>query len=175
MNDTTKYTVSIYSENTIGMLNRISGIFQRRHINVESINSSVSEIDNVSKWAIVVKTSEVQIKKIIGQIEKQVEVIRAYYHTDDEIFYQESSMIKLKTDLVFDNKVIQDKILVENLRIVNVNKEFMVLKKSGSSSEISKVYNFFRPFGIMQFVRSARIIISKEPMEISSLLIGSEE
>ena len=41
------YTVSIYTENNIGLLNRISAIFQRRHINIESINSSVSEIENV--------------------------------------------------------------------------------------------------------------------------------
>ena len=36
------YTVSVYTENNIGLLNRISAIFQRSHINIESLNISVS-------------------------------------------------------------------------------------------------------------------------------------
>ena len=62
------YTVSIYTENNIGLLNRISAIFQRRHINIESLNTSPSEIYNVSRFTIVVYMTEVGIKKIIGQI-----------------------------------------------------------------------------------------------------------
>ena len=78
------YTVSIYTENNIGLLNRISAIFQRRHINIERLNTSPSEIEGVSRFTIVVNMTEVNIKKIIGQIDKQVEVIKAFYHTDDE-------------------------------------------------------------------------------------------
>ena len=59
------FTVSIYTENNIGLLNRISAIFQRRHINIESINSSVSEIEEVTKFTIVVNLSENLMKKII--------------------------------------------------------------------------------------------------------------
>ena len=64
------YTVSVYTENNIGLLNRISAIFQRRHVNIESISSSVSEIVGVSRWTILISVTEKQIKKIIGQIEK---------------------------------------------------------------------------------------------------------
>ena len=95
------YTISIYTENNIGLLNRISAIFQRRHINIESINSSASEIEGVSKFTIVINMSETNIKKILGQIEKQVEVIKAYYHTDEDTIYQESCLFKIKSDLLF--------------------------------------------------------------------------
>ena len=74
------YTISIYTENNIGLLNRISAIFQRRHLNIESLNISVSEIEGVSRFTILVNMTEESVKKIIGQIEKQVEVIKAYYH-----------------------------------------------------------------------------------------------
>ena len=78
------FTVSIYTENNIGLLNRISAIFQRRHINIESLNSSVSEIKGVYRFTIIVNVTEIQIKKIIGQIDKQIEVIKAYYHNEDD-------------------------------------------------------------------------------------------
>ena len=82
------YTISVYTENNIGLLNRISAIFQRRHINVESLNISPSEIEGVAKFTIAVKMTEESVKKIIGQIEKQVEVIKAYYHDEENTIYQ---------------------------------------------------------------------------------------
>ena len=94
------YTISVYTENNIGLLNRISAIFQRRHINIESLNTSPSEIQGVSKFTIVVNITEVNMKKIIGQIEKQVEVIKAYYHKLDEIIYQIACLFKIKSELI---------------------------------------------------------------------------
>ena len=102
-----KYTVSVYTENSVGLLNRISAIFQKRHINIESFNSSMTEIENVQRWTILVITSESLIKKIVGQINKQIEVIQAYYHTDEETIYQESCLFKIKSSLLFDDRKIQ--------------------------------------------------------------------
>jgi acetolactate synthase-1/3 small subunit len=164
------YTVSIYTENNIGLLNRISAIFQRRHINIESINSSVSEIENVSKWTIVVKLSEEQMKKIIGQIDKQVEVIKAFYHTEDETIYQESCIFKIKSHLLFDERQIQNIIKESNARIVTVNKDFFVIEKSGRKEEIDLLYRELSVFGIMQYTRSGRIAITKDEMKISTML-----
>ena len=165
-----QFTVSVYTENNIGLLNRISAIFQRRHINIESINSSVSEIENVSRLTLVVNLSEEQMKKIIGQIEKQVEVIKAYYHTEDEIIYQEFCIFKMKSSLLFDEREIQNIIKDSNAQIVTVNKEFFVIEKSGIKEEIELLYRELSVFGIMQYSRSGRIAVTKEEMQISKML-----
>ena len=170
MSENKLFTVSIYTENNIGLLNRISAIFQRRHINIESINSSISEIENVTKWIMVVELPEDQMKKIIGQIEKQIEVIKAFYHTEDETIYQESCIFKMKSDLLFDERQIQNIIKESNSRIVTVNKEFFVIEKSGRKEEIDLLHKELVVFGIMQFTRSGRIAVTKEPMEISKML-----
>ncbi|GGG33248.1 acetolactate synthase small subunit [Dokdonia pacifica] len=164
------YTVSIYTENNIGLLNRISAIFQRRHINVESLSASESEIDDVFRWTLVVQVTESQIKKIIGQIERQIEVIKAYYHTDEETIFTESALFKIKSDLLFEERKIQNIIKDSHARIVTVNKQFFVLEKSGMRSEIELLYRELKPFGIMQFVRSGRIAVTKSEMPISQLL-----
>ena len=148
------FTVSIYTENNIGLLNRISAIFQRRHINIESLNSSVSEIKGVYRFTIIVKVTELQIKKIIGQIDKQIEVIKAYYHNEDDTIYQESCLFKIKSSLLFDDRQIQNIIKDSNARIVTVNKEFFVLEKSGRRKEIDNLYDRLNEYGILQFVRS---------------------
>ena len=165
-----QFTVSVYTENNIGLLNRISAIFQRRHINIESINTSVSEIEGVSKFTIVINVTESQMKKIIGQIEKQVEVIKAYYHTEEETIYQESCLFKIKSDLLFDERQIQNIIKESNARIVTVNKAFFVLEKSGRKEEIELLYRELSVFGIMQFTRSGRVAVTKDEMKISKML-----
>lgn len=164
------YTISIYTENNIGSLNRISAIFQRRHINIESLSASESEIENVFRWTIVVQISEERVKKIIGQIERQVEVIKAYYHTDKETIFTESAMFKIKSELLFEDRQIQNIIKENNAIIVTVNRDFFVLEKSGRRSEIELLYRELHPFGIMQFVRSGRIAVTKTEMPISTLL-----
>ncbi|TWO33366.1 acetolactate synthase small subunit [Seonamhaeicola sediminis] len=163
-------TISVYTENNIGLLNRISAIFQRRHINIESLTTSQSEIENVNRFVIVVNITETQAKKIVGQIEKQVEVIKAYYHDDHETIYTESCMFKIKSNLLFDEPQIQNIIKESNTRIVTVNKEFFVLEKSGRRHEIEALRKELNVFGIMQFVRSGRIAVTKDEMKITELL-----
>jgi len=165
-----QFTVSVYTENNIGLLNRISAIFQRRHINIESLNTSVSEIEGVSRFTIVINVTESQMKKVIGQIEKQVEVIKAFYHTEEETIYQESCLFKIKSDLLFDERQIQNIIKESNAIIVTVNKEFFVLEKSGRREEIELLYRELSVFGIMQFTRSGRIAVTKDEMKISTML-----
>ena len=164
------FTISVYSENNVGLLNRISGIFLKRHINIESLNVSKSEIKDVSKFTIVIYTTEDWTRNIVGQIEKQIEVIKAFYHTDDETIYQESALFKISSHLLFDERQIQNIIKESNSQIVTVSREFFVLAKTGKRSEIDEMYQELLPYGIMQFVRSGRIAVSKAEMQISALL-----
>ncbi|AOR27044.1 MAG: acetolactate synthase small subunit [Bacteroidetes bacterium] len=165
-----QYTISVYTENNIGLLNRISAIFQRRHINIESMNISVSEIEAVSRFTILVNMTEVNVRKIIGQIEKQIEVIKAFYHTDEETIYLESCMFKIKSELLFEERQIQNIIKESDARIVTVNRDFFVLEKSGRRHEIEMLHRELSAFGIMQFVRSGRIAVTKDEMKITEML-----
>ncbi|WP_072763601.1 acetolactate synthase small subunit [Arenibacter nanhaiticus] len=164
------FTISVYSENNVGLLNRISGIFLKRHINIESLNVSKSEIENVSKFTIVVYTTPEWVHNIVGQIEKQIEVIKAFSHSDEETIYQESALFKIASSLLFDERNIQNIIKESNAQIVTVSRDFFVLSKSGRRSEIEEMYEQLKPFGIMQFVRSGRIAVSKAEMQISKLI-----
>lgn len=173
MNEDIKtFTISIYTENNIGLLNRISAIFQRRHINIESLTTSQSEIEGVNRFVIVVNITESQARKIIGQFEKQVEVIKAYYHTDEETIYTESCMFKIKSSLLFDEPQIQNIIKESNTRIVTVNREFFVLEKLGRRHEIESLRRDLNVFGIMQFVRAGRIAVTKDEMKITEMLMA---
>jgi len=164
------YTVSIYTENNIGLLSRIAAIFLKRHFNIESITASKSEVNEVMRFIIVVEITEEQVKKIIGQIEKQIEVIRAYYHTDEELIFQETALYKVNSAEFVEDLTIQDFIKETNARIVTVTPKFFVIEKTGKRHEIDNLYDKLKPYGLMQFVRSGKIAVSKNEMPISSIL-----
>ena len=164
------FTVSIYTENNIGLLNRISAIVLKRHINIESLTTSPSEIKNIFRFVIVVKSTEFSIKRIIKQIEKQIEVIASFYHTDDQTIYLETALYKVKSKSLFDEKHIQKIIKNSQANIVTVSPNYFVIEKTGWRDDTEKLYKELKPYGLLQFVRSGRISVSKEPMNISNLL-----
>ena len=171
MNDLKQtFTVSIYTENNIGLLNRISAIFLKRHINIESLTTSQSEIDSIFRFVIVVNVSEFMIKSIIKQINKQIEVISSFYHTDKETIFLETALYKVKSKSLFDEKHIQKIIKNSQANMVTVSPNYFVIEKTGWREETEKLYKELEPYGLLQFVRSGRISVSKEPMNISNIL-----
>jgi len=164
------YTISIYTENNLGLLNRVSSIFLKRHINIESLTTSQSEIENVNRFVIVAAMSAHQAYKIVGQLEKQIEVIKAYAHTDEETIYQETALFKVASDSLFDERQIQNIIKESHANIVTVSREFFVIEKTGRRHETEQLYQDLKPYKLMQFVRSGRISVTKEPMNISEML-----
>lgn len=170
MSEITRYTISIYTENNVGLLNRVSAIFLKRHINIVSFSTSQSEIPDVFRFVIVVKVTEEKVKKLVQQIEKQVDVIKAYYHTDEETIFQESALYKVKSSYLFEERQIQNIIKNSHANIVTVSPEFFVIEKTGFRQETEKLREDLAPYGLMQFVRSGRISVTKAPMDISEIL-----
>ncbi len=164
------YTISVYTENNVGLLNRVSSIFLKRHINIESLTTSQSEIENINRFVIVASMNKDQASKIVGQLEKQIEVIKAYAHTDEETIYQESALFKVASDSLFDERQIQNIIKASHANIVTVSREFFVIEKTGRRHETEQLYQDLKPYKLLQFVRSGRISVTKEPMNISEML-----
>jgi len=169
MEDKQIYTISIYTEHNIGILNRLSAIFLKRHINIESMTVSKSEIENVHRFTFVVKMTENNIRKIIGQLQKQIEVIKAYYHTEDEIIYHETALFKISAQHLYDEKI-QDKLKFRRAHIIAITENYFVIEASGLKKDIDRMYNKLKPYGLLQFVRSGRIAISRPKMAITELL-----
>jgi len=169
MEENQNFTFSIYTENNVGILNRISAIFLKRHINIESMAVSKSEIDNVHRFTFVVNITETQARKLVGQLEKQIEVIRAFYHTKDEIIYHETALFKISSKYLYDEQI-QDKLKFRRAHIIAISERYFVIEASGMKEDIDNMYDKLKPFGLLQFVRSGRIAITKPKMAISELL-----
>lgn len=169
MEEKQNFTVSVYTENNVGILNRLSAIFLKRHINIESMTVSKSEIDNVHRFTFVVNVPKTLIRKVVGQLEKQIEVIRAFYHTEDEIIYHETALFKISSEHLYDEEI-QDRMKFRRAHIIAITERYFVIEASGLREDIDNMYEKLKPYGLLQFVRSGRIAITRPKMAISELL-----
>ena len=170
-----EFTISVYTENQVGLLNRIAIIFSRRKINIESLNSSPSEVPGIHRFTIVINETEDVVRKPARQIEKQVEVLRAFYNSADEIVWQELALYKVPTDEIAE-KVIVERLLREHgARAVVIRKDYTVFETTGHREETDRLVKVLEPYGLIEFVRSARVAIIKASKGFHELLQDFEQ
>ncbi|HRD56640.1 MAG TPA: acetolactate synthase small subunit [Ferruginibacter sp.] len=156
-----EYTISVFTENQIGLLNRITTIFSRRKINIDSFNTSPSEIDSVYRITIVINETEEVVRKLCRQIEKQVEILKAYYNTADEIVWQELALYKVPTDVIAAEVKVERLLRQYGANTVVIRKDFTVFEVAGHREETEALIKVLEPYGLIEFVRSARVAIIK--------------
>ncbi len=171
-----EYTITVFTENHIGLLNRVTIIFTRRHINIESLTVSASEIPGIHRFTIVVKgIEEEQVKKVVKQINKLVEVLRASYYTDDEIIYQEIALYKVPTEAFANGTDVEQIIRKNNAHVLTIEPEYIIIEKTGHKEDTHALFTQLEPYGILQFVRSGRVAITKQSKEFASYLKELDE
>lgn len=169
------FTILVFTENHVGLLSRITLIFSRRHINIESITVSESEIKGIHRFTIVISSDDHQVQKLVKQIEKQVEVLKSFYHSDEDTIFQEIALYKIaaKSLVVDDN--LEALIRANHARILNISPEFIVIEKTGHEEETKALFDELQPFGVLEFVRSGRVSITKAAKAFSAYMEELEE
>lgn len=163
------FTVSVFTENSIGMMNRVTIIFTRRHLNIDSITASESEVKGVFRYTIVLRTTREQVDKVIGQLEKLIDVFKAFVHEDSEVVHQEIALYKVKTTGLSNGDV--EKVIRQHYaRILTVDSKFMVIEKTGHVQETQLLFENLKTYGVLEFARSGRVAVTKPMKEFSTYL-----
>ena len=160
-----EFTIIAFSENSIGLLNRLTIIFTRRHLNIESLTVSESAIQGIFKFTVVVKTNQALIEKVVKQIEKVVDVLKAFYLSQEEIIYQEVALYKVPTEAVTRSNEIETLIRKHNARILEITPDYTAIEKTGHKDETQQLFDDMKKFKVMQFTRSGRVAVTKARRE----------
>ena len=176
MEEKTLYTLLVYSENIAGILNQITAVFTRRQVNSESLNVSASSIPGLHKYTITAWSDEDQIVKITKQIEKKIDVVKAMYYTDDELFIRETGLYKLATDKVLENPEISRTIRKQEATITEVNPTYVIVMKNGMTEDIMNLFHALNAFDcVLQYTRSGRIAVTRSKTEEVSKFLDERE
>lgn len=177
MQDKTLYTITIFSENTVGLLSQVTSVFVRRQLNIETLSVSASALEGIHKFTITVFCDEEVIKKVVLQIDKRVDVLKAYYNTNEELIHQEIALYKLSTSDFLKIDSVEELIRKHNARILDINENSVVLQKTGHYQETQDLFEeLSKTIGVLQFIRSGRIAITKSKIErLSDMLTKLDE
>lgn len=156
-----EYNITVYTENQVGLLSRIAIIFSRRKLNIESLNTSPSEVDSIHRFTIVIHETEEVVRKVARQLEKQVEVLKVYYNRNEEIVWQELALYKVPTDIIAEKASVERLLREHGARAVVIRKDYTVFETTGHREETDKLIDVLQPYGLIEFVRSARVAIIK--------------
>ena len=159
------YTIAVYSENNVGLLNQVAIIFTRRRLNIESLTVSASAIDGIHKFTITTECTEDMVHKVVRQIERKIDVLKAYHYSDEQIIFQEIGLYKVKAESVLDSDEVEKLIRKHNARILEITRIFVAIEKTGHHEELMQLYSDLKPYGVLQFVSSGRIAITTSPIE----------
>jgi acetolactate synthase-1/3 small subunit len=170
-----EFTISLFTEDHIGILGQITIILTRRQINIDSITASESAVKGVHLLTIVVKTTNEMIQKVARQMEKLVDVLKVFVHTSDQIIYQEIALFKVTTKGLMSGNVIDHVVRANHARILEVSPEYIVIEKTGHKTEITELLAQLEPYGVLQFARSGRVAITKQVKELNSYLKEMDE
>ena len=178
MKEKTLYTITIFSENTVGLLNQVTIIFTRRGVNIETLSVSPSAIEGIHKFTITAFSDRETIVKIVKQIDKRVDIVKAYFNIDEDLVYQEIALYKIPTQKLQSLGSIEDIIRRYNARILDMTEVWVVLEKTGHYEETQALFKELKDkTGILQFIRSGRIAITKSKFEerLGDMLAEMEE
>ena len=167
----TTYTICVFTENSIGLLNKITIIFTRRRINIESLTVSETERKGISRFTIVIKHEKrEEVEKLVRQIRKIIEVLAVFGYLNDDIVYNEIALFKISTPLNGKSVDVETINKVYKAWVVYWGLDYVVIEKTGTETEIFDFFKYVKPHGIIEFVRSGRIAVGKTPQGLIEYL-----
>ena len=168
------FTLLVYSENCVGLLNQVSGIFTRRCLNIEDVAASKSSVPDITKLIITCWADRPTMEKVVKQIEKRIDVLKVCLFTDDDIVYQEIALYKVATQILLEEQDLESIIRHHSVRILEMTPDYTVLEKAGHRWETDALFETLRRYDIRQFVRSGRVCVTKSPVEYMDLYLEEQ-
>jgi acetolactate synthase-1/3 small subunit len=156
-----EYTLTIYTENQVGLINKIAILFSRRKISLESLNTSPSEIENIYRFTIVVRETKEVVKNLVRQLEKIVDVFKVFYNTNEEIIWQQIALYKLATPVIMKEVKVERLLREYGAKAVVIRNDYTVFEVTGQDNEINNLLKELDQYGLIEFVKSSRIAIIK--------------
>lgn len=155
-----KRWLSLYVENDVGVLAKISGLFSGKSYNLESLTVGPTEDETISRMTIGVKSDDITFEQIKKQLNRCVEVIKVIDFTSTEIKAQEVMLLKVKNcskkyiDEIFRMAKIFD------FSIEDYGKESVLIRSVKNEEENNKIIKVIKSnFSSIEVVRGGTVAI----------------
>lgn len=164
-----KYILAVLVDNRPGVLTHVSGLISRRAFNIESIAAGYTEEPDVTRINIVVSVdSELELEQVVNQLNKLIDVIKIVNLTCIDSIQRELVMIKVKANPKTRSDII-NVVEIFRAKIVDVNRETMVIELTGEQSKIDALCEVLADYEIIEIARTGAIALSRGPIPAKSI------
>lgn len=149
-----KRIITATVQNRSGVLNRVTGLMQKRQFNIESISVGRTETEGISKMTFVVDVQDFQkLEQLTKQLNKQIDVLKVSDITDKAIVARELALIKVVSSSQFRNEL---QGLIEPFRAstIDVSKDSLTIQVTGKPEKIEALIELLKPYGIKELART---------------------
>ena len=146
----------VWVEDLPGVLNRVTSLFRRRGFNIESLSVGPARAPGVSRMTIVVRTDATTARRMLVQLSRLVNVLRADDITNEPAIHHELAMFKIQATGEERTQVIQ-LAGATGARLVDIAPESVVLEATASPQKIDGLAEVLRPYGIVEQVRTGLV------------------
>jgi len=149
-----KRIITLTVQDRSGVLNRVTGLLQRRQFNIESISVGPAETEGISKMTLVVEIEdEKRLEQVTKQLNKQIDVLKVSDITDKAIVVRELALIKVASSSQLRSEING---IIDPFRasIIDVSKESLAVQITGRPEKIDALIELLRPYGIKEIART---------------------
>ena len=161
-----KHAISLYVANKPGVLIRIALVFARRGYNIDSLVVSEAHDPAFSAMNIEATGEGKTLDQILTQLNKLVDVVHARDNTIEDVITCEVALIKLTCTAEQRAEVLQLAQALES-EIIDLTESTVTLQVSGDTKKIDTVHTVCAVYGILEMVRSGKIIIARGELSTS--------
>jgi len=164
-----KRIITCTVQNRGGVLNRITGMFNKRQFNIESITVGESEEKGLSKMTFVVHISDDQkLEQLTKQLNKQIEVIKVSDITEKSVVARELALIKVAANGPTRAEV-QGVITPFRGTVIDVGKDTLTIQVTGKTEKIDAFIALLRPYGIKEISRTGVTAVQRSHQSTNQL------
>lgn len=153
MNEERKiHLLSVFVNNCVGVLTRISGLFARRGYNIKSLTVGETENPEISRMTIECIGDDHTITQIKSQLRKVVDVISVEELRVDAVC-RELFLVKVRADDT-NRTAIMSVADIFRARTVDVTPETLIFEISGDRLKLESFFEMMKTYGLVEISRT---------------------
>ncbi len=169
-----KFIISVFSINRPGIIQRVVSTFTKRHTNIDSLTTSESSMPDVHRFTIIVQEELDEVRKIVASLDKQVDILKAFFYSPEEVVMQEIALYKVPTSVFLNSNRVETIVRKHNATILQIESDYTVIQKAGHQSQTKDLFAELKEIGIFEFVRSGVVAVPKEVEPLNKYLEHKE-
>lgn len=154
-------TVLALVENESGTLNRLTSLFRRKMMSLDSLAVGDCEKEGLSRLSLVVHADPGAVDQVVAQLGKLLDVIEVEHVSDQDAVQRELALVRVLASAEQRREILEIAQIMD-CTVAYLGRDSITLQCAATPQQLAHLFSLLEPYGIDQIVRSGVVAIRKE-------------